>query len=66
MEALCSSPEEEMAVPQEQISTSDNIVTICDEELPNVVVGQDRFVFDFFCPVFIVIIWISSSFISQT
>lgn len=65
MEALCSSWEEEMAVPQEQISTSDNVVTICDEELPNVVVGQDRLVFNFFCPVFIVIIWISRSLISQ-
>lgn len=54
-----------MAVPQEQISTSDNVVTICDEELPNVVVGQDRLVFNFFCPVFIVIIWISRTLISQ-
>jgi len=55
-----------MGVPQELISTSNNIVTICDEELLNVGVDQDRFVFCFLCPVFIVIIWISSSFISQT
>lgn len=31
-----------MGVPQELISTSNNIVTICDEELLNVGVDQDR------------------------